>query len=440
MGGAMGLFGKPNVEALQAKQDVKGLIRALPSHDGNVHDAAAKALGEIGPPAVEPLIARMKLGWHGFLEDAFYEVGTPAVEPLIAVLKDARCSERVGKATQNALAAVGVPAIASLIAIVEEHQHSKFFFHAIKALEQISEETCKSFHGGRCIVQGVDTGPCTWRPSRWQSCSVVVNPPATSGGAARTAVRTTTTKYKQALKYLDDAEQLSAEVLQEVIRIAGSTLSSSEIRSAIGQSGLMQPGAGKPGDLEALRDMLRGTLVEGIRTFGAAADELGDFEDGTVQTADQPCDPASGQERELDGQSVTVSPAQSQSKHVCAVCERELAGDDLASAKEREANARRVEADYPYRKPGMPPGIILAMDSRGNAFYCQTCLDTPAKWQEKDKRCINCESFACNVVRMDGVPDLYCTVNGYTPVQVVSDPFGDSCASWQLGKPFRHAD
>jgi len=95
-----------------------------------------------------------------------------------------------------------------------------------------------------------------------------------SGEAGKIA-RTTATKYKQALKYLDEAEQLNAEVLREANRIAGSLFSSSEMQSHIDQSDLMLPSGGKPGGLEALRDIFRSNLVEGIRTFDALADELG---------------------------------------------------------------------------------------------------------------------------------------------------------------------
>ena len=95
-----------------------------------------------------------------------------------------------------------------------------------------------------------------------------------SGGAGETA-RTTATKYKQALKYLDEAKHLNAEILQEANRIAGSPLSSSEMKSMIDQSAFMLPTGGGPGGLEALRDSLRSTLVQGIRTFDALADELG---------------------------------------------------------------------------------------------------------------------------------------------------------------------
>ena len=50
-------FGKLNIENLEKKKDVKGLIKDLNSKNDNVIRLdAVKALGSIGDPAVEPLI------------------------------------------------------------------------------------------------------------------------------------------------------------------------------------------------------------------------------------------------------------------------------------------------------------------------------------------------------------------------------------------------
>lgn len=33
---------------------------------------------------------------------------------------------------------------------------------------------CKAFRDGHCIIQGNDTGPCTWDPQNWETCNVVI--------------------------------------------------------------------------------------------------------------------------------------------------------------------------------------------------------------------------------------------------------------------------
>lgn len=81
----MGFF-KPNVEKMKAKEDVKGLIKALTDKSEDVRDAAAKALGEIGEPALSPLIEALKDENRDVREavaKALVKVGEPAVKLLI---------------------------------------------------------------------------------------------------------------------------------------------------------------------------------------------------------------------------------------------------------------------------------------------------------------------------------------------------------------------
>jgi len=56
----MGFFGPPSVEKMEAKRDVKGLIKALKDEDKHVRRRATEALGNIGEPAVERLINALK--------------------------------------------------------------------------------------------------------------------------------------------------------------------------------------------------------------------------------------------------------------------------------------------------------------------------------------------------------------------------------------------
>ena len=54
-------FFKPNVQKLEERRDVPGLIKALTHRNQDVRDAAAKALGHIGDAqAANPLVAALK--------------------------------------------------------------------------------------------------------------------------------------------------------------------------------------------------------------------------------------------------------------------------------------------------------------------------------------------------------------------------------------------
>ncbi len=90
----MGFFGPPDVEKMEARKNVKGLIKALGYRKCSlVQEAAARVLGEIGDPrAVEPLISALKdKVWvvRGLAAEALGKLGdSRAVEPLINALKD----------------------------------------------------------------------------------------------------------------------------------------------------------------------------------------------------------------------------------------------------------------------------------------------------------------------------------------------------------------
>ena len=111
-GGIMGLFrGKPNVEKMEAKRDAKGLIKTLGyKTDSGVRRTAALALGKIGEPAVEPLIAALKDSddcVRREATEALGKIGEPAVEPLIAALKDS--DDYVRREAAEALGKIGEP-------------------------------------------------------------------------------------------------------------------------------------------------------------------------------------------------------------------------------------------------------------------------------------------------------------------------------------------
>ena len=91
----MGIFSifKPNVEKMEAKREVKGLIKALKHKNRGVREKAAEALGRIGDErAVEPLIQALNDENRDVRRKAAYALGKigdkRAVEPLIRALKD----------------------------------------------------------------------------------------------------------------------------------------------------------------------------------------------------------------------------------------------------------------------------------------------------------------------------------------------------------------
>ena len=126
----MGLFGPPNIDELKKKRDVKRLIGALSyRNDHHIQEQAAWALGDLGDPrAVVPLIAAYRV-WSqlgpiynpsvAFV--ALGEIGAPAVEPLIATLKDDNSHVRGGAI--EALGQIGdTRAVEPLIAMLKDKE------------------------------------------------------------------------------------------------------------------------------------------------------------------------------------------------------------------------------------------------------------------------------------------------------------------------------
>jgi len=96
----VGFFGwfKPDVDKLERKGDVEGLIRALDHKDKDIRVRAAQALGRVGDDrAVDPLIQAMKVVDldYGVAHDALMGIGEKGVEALSLVLRDGDPRDRV---------------------------------------------------------------------------------------------------------------------------------------------------------------------------------------------------------------------------------------------------------------------------------------------------------------------------------------------------------
>lgn len=46
--------------------------------------------------------------------------------------------------------------------------------NASKSNQEGAATRCKAFQAGRCVVRGADSGPCSWNPTDWQRCGVVI--------------------------------------------------------------------------------------------------------------------------------------------------------------------------------------------------------------------------------------------------------------------------
>jgi HEAT repeat protein len=125
----MGLFGLTKItpsmiDKMLEKRDVKGLIKALGyKKDNNVVERAAEALGKIGEPAVDALVAALKDNNTSVRRDAASALGkmkdARAVEPLITALADS--DPNVRRDVAEALGMIGdARAVEPLIAAFED--------------------------------------------------------------------------------------------------------------------------------------------------------------------------------------------------------------------------------------------------------------------------------------------------------------------------------
>jgi len=120
---------------------VEPLIYALEDEDGNVRIEAAKALGEIGDErAVEPLIQALNdkvPDVRRYAAEALGKIGDArAVEPLIYALDDTY----VGDTAKEALGEIGEPAVEPLIQVLTDESTGDFLrWDAREALVEIGE-------------------------------------------------------------------------------------------------------------------------------------------------------------------------------------------------------------------------------------------------------------------------------------------------------------
>ena len=155
-----------SIEELEAKKDVKGLIKALRNKDSGVRKAAAEALGKIGDQrAVEPLIEALRDEyWRVRIAVAYVlsKIGDQrAVEPLIQALRDEYWDVR--EAAAKALEKIEPEWYKTEVAKKQVPEFINALRHwdpdvrraAAKALEKIEPEWYKTEAAGRQVPEFV---------------------------------------------------------------------------------------------------------------------------------------------------------------------------------------------------------------------------------------------------------------------------------------------
>jgi HEAT repeat protein len=153
---------KPNVEKMERKRDIKGLVKALGHKDSNVRRGASIALGRIGSPAIKPLLEALKRV-HGSLArqygpkagrdqaiecnlrtearmicESLEAIGEPSVELLVETLETEDASIRVS--VVEALGGIGVPRVVAPLIRATKESDFDVRYEAVRALIQIGGE------------------------------------------------------------------------------------------------------------------------------------------------------------------------------------------------------------------------------------------------------------------------------------------------------------
>lgn len=163
------MFRSPKVAKLEAKRDIKGLVRTLRCHRGNsqtsdeLRRSAAEALGRIGVTAIPALTAALDSEEQGvpyYAALALGHVGTPAISILATALENDKWEAAHG------LRLIGPTAIPALINGLRD-PYRAVRFHVVEALTAL-----------RWRPTSDETGAAYWaQRGQWDEC-VKIGAPA----------------------------------------------------------------------------------------------------------------------------------------------------------------------------------------------------------------------------------------------------------------------
>lgn len=120
----MPFFGKPDIQKLEQRRDIKELIRIVKTNDKGLRQPALDALSRIGEEAIAPMINDLRqVSPTGVIEISYIntalgKIGKPAIEPLIAAIREKNASLQLNAAV--ALSSIGEPAIDPLIKLFSD--------------------------------------------------------------------------------------------------------------------------------------------------------------------------------------------------------------------------------------------------------------------------------------------------------------------------------
>jgi hypothetical protein len=126
-------------------------------------------------------LAAIKAKWgHGiefFAGDAFNMISEEYLNWFVEEAKKKKmyCINHRETATLELLEAFRIQGL-----LTKRVDADNYWYYLLRSKSPITEysnsKICKAYKNGRCISQqtGADTGPCSWKPSDWQNCGVVV--------------------------------------------------------------------------------------------------------------------------------------------------------------------------------------------------------------------------------------------------------------------------
>ena len=145
----------PVVQRYEREQNIQGLIELLCGERTNegVRTEVAQALGRIGAPTVEPLLAKLEQLYGGdtrspphekvcqeAVEDALYRVGEPAVDRLIEVMASGDATgDWIGSDAEQVLVRIGEPAVEPLITLLADDVGAAGVLPAVMTLGKIGD-------------------------------------------------------------------------------------------------------------------------------------------------------------------------------------------------------------------------------------------------------------------------------------------------------------